>query len=142
MNSDHKRIVFDTSTLIGVMLQPRSLPAQVFYHAIKYHRLLASSETMEELVEVTQRNKLDRFRKREERLTVLAYYQNLVVTVPVTEVMTDCRDEKDNKFLSVAVSGQADILVSSDEDLLVLNPYRDIPVLTARQYAEQFGLLT
>lgn len=141
MNSDHKRVVFDTSTLIGVMLQPRSLPAQVFYHAAKYHLLIASAETLRELVEVAQRTKLDRFRKREERLAVLAYYQSLAVMVPVTEVVADCRDAKDNKFLSAAVSGQANILVSSDDDLLVLNPYRDIPVLTARQYAERFGLL-
>lgn len=142
MNSVHKRVLFDTSTLIGVMLKPQSLPAQVFYHAAKYHLLIASAETMGELLEVVQRDKLDRFRKREERLTVLAYYQSLVVTTPVTEEVTDCRDEKDNKFLSAAVSGQVDILVSSDEDLLVLNPYRGIPVLTPRQYAEQFGLLS
>ena len=142
MNSGHNRVVFDTSTLIGVMLKPQSLPAQVFYHAAKYHRLVASSETIDELVEVTLRDKLDRFRKREERLTVLAYYQSLVMVVPITEVMTDCRDEKDNKFLSAAVSGQVDLLVSSDDDLLVLNPYRGIPVLTPRQYAEQFGLLS
>lgn len=141
MNSDHKRVVLDTSTLIGVMLKPQSLPAQVFYHVAKHHQMIASAETIGELVEVTQREKLDRFRKREERLTILAFYQSLVVIVPVTEVVTDCRDEKDNKFLSVAVSGQADMLVSSDEDLLVLDPYRGIPVLTARQYAEQFGLL-
>jgi uncharacterized protein len=32
-----------------------------------------------------------------------------------------CRDPKDDKFLEVALAGQADILVSDDEDLLVLN---------------------
>lgn len=141
MNFDHKRVIFDTSTLIGVILKPQSLPALVFYHAAKHHLLLTSIETMAELVEVVQRDKFDRFRSREERLTVLAYYQGLALAVPVTEVATDCRDEKDNKFLSLALSGKADIVVSSDDDLLVLNPYQDIPILTAREYAEQFGLL-
>ena len=141
MNSGHKRVLIDTSTLIGVMLKPRSLPAQVFHHAAKHGLLIASAETLAELVEVTQREKLDSFRSREERLTILAYYQSLVVVVPVVKEVTDCRDEKDNKFLSAALAGEVDILISSDEDLLVLNPYRGIPVITARQYAEQFGVL-
>ncbi len=141
MNSGHKKVLFDTSTLIGVMLKPRSLPAQVFYHAAKHGWLIASAETLNELMEVAQRDKLDRFRPREERLTVLAYYQSLVVVVPIVEEVADCRDEKDNKFLSAALAGEVNMLVSSDEDLLVLNPYRGIPVITARQYAEQFGVL-
>ncbi|MEZ5536275.1 MAG: putative toxin-antitoxin system toxin component, PIN family [Thiolinea sp.] len=141
MNSAHKRVLFDTSTLIGVMLKPQSLPAQVFYHAAKYCLLIASAETMNELAEVVQREKFDRFRSRGERLTILAYYQSLAIIVPVTEEVTDCRDEKDNKFLSAALAGKVDVLVSSDEDLLVLNPYRGIPVIKARQYADQFGVL-
>lgn len=141
MSFAHKRVVFDTSTLIGVMLKPQSLPAQVFYHAAKHHLLITSAETLAELAEVAQRDKLDRFSRRKERLTILAYYQELVLTVGITDVSTDCRDEKDNKFLSLALSGKADMIVSSDEDLLVLHPYQNIPILTARQYAEQCGLL-
>jgi uncharacterized protein len=42
----------------------------------------------------------------------------------------DCRDPKDNKFLEVAVSGFADIIITGDRDLIEMNPYRGITILT------------
>ncbi len=43
--------------------------------------------------------------------------------------MTACRDPKDDKFLELAANGRADVIISGDADLLVLNPFRDIPIL-------------
>jgi putative PIN family toxin of toxin-antitoxin system len=40
-----------------------------------------------------------------------------------------CRDPKDNKFLEAALAGEADCIVSSDADLLVLTPFKEIPIL-------------
>lgn len=141
MNSDNKRLIFDTSTLIGAILKPKSLPAEVFYHAVRHHHLLASHETLGELIEVIQRDKFDRFRSREERLKVVSHYFGLVALVKPTVLATDCRDEKDNKFLSLALSVPADMMVSSDDDLLILHPYQGIRILTVRQYAEENGLI-
>jgi uncharacterized protein len=141
MNSDNKLLIFDTSTLIGAILKPKSLPAEVFYHAVRHHRLLASNETLRELIEVIGRDKFDRFRNREERLKAVSHYLGLVELVKPTVLATDCRDEKDNKFLSLALSAPADMIVSSDDDLLVLHPYQDIRILTVRQYAEENGLI-
>ena len=50
--------------------------------------------------------------------------------VTVTERITACRDPHDDKFLELAVNGLADLIVSGDADLLALNPFRDIPILT------------
>lgn len=141
MSSDKKYLIFDTSTLIGVILKPKSLPAEVYYHAVRNHRLVASNETLKEIVEVVQRDKFDRFRSREERVKALSYYMGLVEVVLPTVFSTDCRDEKDNKFLSLALSTQADSIVSSDDDLLVLHPYKTTRILTVRQYAEENGLI-
>ena len=44
------------------------------------------------------------------------------------ERITACRDPHDDKFLELAVNGQADLIVSGDADLLALNPFRDIPI--------------
>lgn len=141
MNSDKSFVIFDTSTLIGAILKPHSLPAEVYYHAAKKYRLLASNETLQEIREVVQRDKFDRFRSLEERAVALSYYLGLVEIIRPTLFCTDCRDEKDNKFLSLALSAEADIIVSSDDDLLVLHPYKNIRILTVRQYAEENGLL-
>ncbi len=50
--------------------------------------------------------------------------------------VTASRDAKDDKFLSLAVSGQATHLVSGDADLLVLDPFEGIRILTPRQFLE------
>jgi predicted nucleic acid-binding protein len=44
--------------------------------------------------------------------------------------ITICRDPKDNQVLEVAVAGQADIIVSGDEDLLVLSPFEGRAVVS------------
>ncbi len=54
--------------------------------------------------------------------------------IKLTEVIIDCRDAKDNKFLELAASGKADFIISGDEDLLVLNPFRGIPILTPGEF--------
>jgi predicted nucleic acid-binding protein len=48
-----------------------------------------------------------------------------------------CRDPRDNKFLALALACSADVVVSSDEDLLTLNPYRRIPVVLPRGFLER-----
>ena len=45
-----------------------------------------------------------------------------------------CRDPKDDFILECAVTGSADIIVTGDKDLLSLNPYGAISILTPRQY--------
>ena len=52
----------------------------------------------------------------------------------VTETITDCRDAKDNKFPELAVGGNADYIVAGDSDLLILNPFCGIPLLTPREF--------
>jgi predicted nucleic acid-binding protein len=40
-------------------------------------------------------------------------------------------------FLACALDGQADVIVSGDHHLLDLENYRDIPIMTARQFMDQ-----
>jgi hypothetical protein len=54
--------------------------------------------------------------------------------VNVTEKLTECRDPKDNKFLELAVSGKATCIVSGDSDLLVLNPFRGVAIMTPPEF--------
>ncbi|MBD2777542.1 putative toxin-antitoxin system toxin component, PIN family [Iningainema sp. BLCCT55] len=56
--------------------------------------------------------------------------------VEVIEDISICRDPKDNKFLEVALGGSADYLVTGDNDLLVLSPFRGIPIITPVQFKE------
>ena len=56
--------------------------------------------------------------------------------VGIAERITVCRDPKDNKFLELAVNGHADMIVSGDADLLALNPFREIPIVTPATFVQ------
>ncbi|TSA13146.1 MAG: putative toxin-antitoxin system toxin component, PIN family [Comamonadaceae bacterium] len=129
MNSARKRIVFDTSALIPICLHPEREPAQIFRQAILYHDVFASQEALVELLTVLSRPKFDAWRPLGQRLAWATLYQSAVKVVEVIERVQDCRDAKDNKFLELALTAKADILVSSDIHLLELNPYRTIGIV-------------
>lgn len=133
------RVVLDTSTLVGAILLPRSVPRQAFIQALARASLCASPATLAELERVLLRKKFDRYLDRDSRLDFFQRYRNQVLLFPVTETEETalpqaCRDPRDNKFLALAAHCSADALVSSDDDLLALNPWQGIPILTPAQF--------
>jgi putative PIN family toxin of toxin-antitoxin system len=128
------RVVIDTNTVVSAVLIPRSIPRQAFDKAFASGIVIASDAAITELTTVIKRKRFDRYLHEEERFTFLAAYINATTTVTITEKITDCRDEKDNKFLEAAVAGQATHIVTGDQDLLVLHPYRGIAIVTPRDF--------
>jgi uncharacterized protein len=54
--------------------------------------------------------------------------------VPVVGDLRVCRDLDDDKFLELAVLGQADVIVSGDADLLALDPFGGIPIVDPARF--------
>ena len=99
--------------------------------------MLASPDTLDELVEVLGRNKFDRYLSAEEREAFLeALVERVDVVEPVEEIHA-CRDPSDDKFLELAVEGRAEAIISGDEDLLALHPFRDIAIVPPSAFLEQ-----
>ena len=145
MTSTTKKHIFYTSSLICAVISAKSLPALVFAQAKQAHILFISLEPITELQTVVARKKFDRYfigKEANRRESFFAEYRAIAQLVEPTHTATECRDKNDNMFLSLALSVEADMIVSSDNDLLVLNPYKNIRVLTVRQYAEENGLLS
>jgi putative PIN family toxin of toxin-antitoxin system len=92
---------------------------------------------MEELNEVLGRPRFNKYLLEEERLEFLRALVREADLMTVTETVTDCRDPKDNKFLELAVSGNATCIVSGDDDLLILNPFRGIPIVPPKAFLTQ-----
>jgi len=128
------RSVFDTNMIVSAALLTESTPRQAFDKALDQGKVLISVPVLLEFAEVLSRKKLDKYLLEEERMRFLVALLREAELVETTETVTDCRDAKDNKFLELALSGNADYVVSGDEDLLVLNPFRGIPILTAREF--------
>jgi predicted nucleic acid-binding protein len=60
--------------------------------------------------------------------------------VQPSESIDECRDPKDNKYLELAISGHAESLITGDEDLLVLNPFRNIKIITALEFLDTHSI--
>ena len=131
---DRPRVVVDTNVLISRLLAPNSVPGQAVSHAVRQGRLLASDATLEELAEVLGRAKFDRYLTLDERQQFVRLLARIVDRPSITHRFNDCRDASDNRFLDLAVSGTASVIISGDSDLLELHPFRDIPIMTPADY--------
>lgn len=129
-----ERVVFDTSTLVSAAIRVDSVPSLAFRKALASCKLCASDETLRELETVLGRPKFDRYLDRRERVVFIDLYKNCIASCKVHEVVDDCRDPKDNKFLALAISCAAGVLVSSDRDLLDLHPYRGVAIMTPADF--------
>jgi predicted nucleic acid-binding protein len=57
--------------------------------------------------------------------------------VPILQQIQACRDPRDDKFLEVAINGEADMIITGDGDLLALHPFMGMPILTPLDYLVQ-----
>lgn len=137
--SKRGRYVFDTNTLVSALLFAHSKPGQAFRQALKCGHVLLSSSAAEELAGVLQRTKFERYVATPEREEFLAALVEHAILVEPTEQIHACRDPKDDKFLELAVSGSASCIISGDDDLLVLHPFRDIAIVTPAEFLKAIG---
>ena len=132
-----ERTVLDTSVLISAAVHPRSPSALVVTAALLAGRLYRSDESFEELRSVLTRPTFDRYFTGQtfSRADFLASYEEASVLAEVTQVSTDCADPKDNRFLSLALSVEAQCIVSGDKaHLISMHPYRGIDILSVGEF--------
>jgi len=131
-----RRVVIDTSVALSAAILPRSVPRQAFDFAFTSGKVLVSTATIFELEEVLRRPKFDKYVAEVKRLEFLAAFVREAEVIVIHDQIRECRDPKDDKFLELAVSGQATHLISGDADLLTLNPFREIQILTPQEFLQ------
>jgi putative PIN family toxin of toxin-antitoxin system len=131
------RAVVDTSILIRALIKPQGTVGPVLQGLRNGdYQLLYSDLLLAELADVLARPRL---RAKygltaEDVATVLSLI--LLRGEPIVPVhrIDICRDPADNMVLEAAVAGQADAIVSGDKDLLTLDPFEGIPILSAAAF--------
>jgi len=113
-----------------------STPDQALRRAFQNGVLLASPDTLDEATEVLTREKFDQYASWERRHELLEGLADQSVVVEPTVSIEACRDSDDDKFLELAVEGEADLIISGDSDLLVLHPFEGIAVLSSADFLE------
>jgi len=130
------RAVVDTNILVRAVIKPSGTVGPVLLRLRHGHyTLLYAQSFLEELIDVLNRPRIrDKYRLTDQDIQTvvsLILLRGEAVVPPENEKerITACRDPKDAKFLEVAVAGKADVIVSGDQDLLVLHPFAGIPIL-------------
>jgi uncharacterized protein len=123
------RLVVDTNVFVSAALKEASWPGDTVRWVGRHGGLLKTAITEQEVIAVLQRPRfaskiapvfLDGLR------AIFAASELVLITEPVAA----CRDPDDDKFLEPAVNGRADVIVSGDRDLLMLDTLRGIPIIT------------
>jgi putative PIN family toxin of toxin-antitoxin system len=132
------RVVFDTNGIIRGFIFPESIPGQAGF-GIDAPFAVDVDGCSRRAYGVMRREKFDRYLSRQRREEVIAGIIRDSKFVTTSTTITVCRDCDDNKCLELAVDGGAAAIVSGDDDLLVLNPFRGISILTPREFLAQFA---
>ena len=122
-------IVVDTGVLVSAAIRPQSVPALALQKALLHHELCASEATFAELQDVLSRSKFDRYAAAKTRQAFVDGLLLYVRLVDVRQVVNDCSDPKDDKFLALALTVNAEMIVASDPHLTAMHPWRGIPIL-------------
>ncbi len=130
--------VFDTNVLINAALSPRSASRTALLKALREDILVYSDKTLQELHEKMYLPRFDKYLSLKQRLVFYYDYEMNAFPIIIRHTIKACRDPKDDKFLELAKSANADCIVSKDQDLLVLHPFEDIPILNVPAFLNRF----
>ncbi len=133
------RLVFDTNAVVSATLSDGSVPGRGLAIALRLGTVLMSRALNDELDDVLRRPRFDRYATLERREEFLRNLMLGVEPVEVIESVRACRDPKDDKILELAVNGNADYIVTGDDDLLVMNPFRDIEIVRPAEFLTVVG---
>ena len=128
------RIVLDSNVILSAGLFKGSAPRQALDKASTTGQILMSSEIIVELTDIFNRPKFDKYSSKQLRNEFLNDFLAIVENVQIVQKITACRDRKDDKFLELAVNGNANYIITGDQDLLVLNPFQDIAIISVSDY--------
>lgn len=142
MKPENKKphVVLDTNILISAAILPNSASRKAFDFAAQQFQIASSKEILEELIAVIDRPHFDKyFHSANTRFDFLMLIARVSEYFQPQMTITDCRDPDDNKILELAIDINAKIIVSGDDDLLVLHPYKGINIIKPQEFLSSFA---
>jgi len=132
-------VAIDTNVFVTALLQGAT-PRRV-YHAFLSGKLtpVFSSETLGELLEVLTRAPLRVLMSDAEVDAFLTLIQRDSFIVEPTRHFQLCRDRKDNMWLDCVFASRVLYLVTSDKDLLALDPFHGTRILRPAEFLRRLS---
>jgi putative PIN family toxin of toxin-antitoxin system len=127
------RLVLDTNVLLAAVLTD-GLCRDLVKKRVTAHDLFTSPELLDELADQLR----EKFALDPNEIPLVAVYRERATSVPAPALPQPiCRDSDDDQVLATAMAAKADVIVTGDQDLLVLGKYAGIRILSPRQWLEQ-----
>jgi putative PIN family toxin of toxin-antitoxin system len=126
------KIVLDTNVVIAGFAS-RGLCESILELCLDSHRIVLSEELLDEI----ERNLSNKIKLPagviDEIVRLLVEHGDMLE--PASLPLDLCRDPDDVMILGLAVAARADFIVTGDQDLLALNEFRGIPIMTPRSFS-------
>ena len=131
------RLVIDTNVLVSAILSPVSISAKVLNWGEDNGVILYSTTTLTEVLSVLGRSKFSKYIDHDDIDGLSIRIKTVWLFVEILNQVQLCRDPKDDKFIDLALNGEASHLISGDKDLLVLNPIKNTSVISPRTFWDE-----
>jgi putative PIN family toxin of toxin-antitoxin system len=132
------RIVIDTNVVVSAIFfggRPKELIEKLVLQKFDAYAsvdiVTEYKETVEELC--------SRFASKPGRIPLTEIISLMKIIEPVTHIDV-CRDPDDNKFIECACDAKCLYIVSGDKDLLSVNKYKDVQILTVAEFLDNNSL--
>ena len=137
------RVVLDTNIIVSSLISKSGPPAQIIdaWRQLKFI-LITSPAILEEIRAILKHPRIcKKYKIADEDIdTLINLLNQFAFIVPGEANVAGAvpADPADEKFLACALDGHANLLVSGDHHLLDLKFYQYFPLVTARQFLEQY----
>lgn len=136
------KAVLDTVVVVRALINPSGRWGRLVFERGDEYGSVVSPEILREILDVINRPQLlKRFavtKDAPQMTTLLSKLATATVVQPKQRIRV-CRDPKDDKFLECAVEGRVDYIVSEDRDLLDIQQYEGIRIVSAAEFLELLG---
>ena len=133
------KIIADTNLWIGMLIGKKLASLKELLIQGKV-RIYFSEELFEEIIKVIDYPRIQKIISKNKFYELISLLDEKIIFIKPDCKINDCRDIKDNFLLELAVSAHCDYLITGDNDLLVLDPYRNIRIITASEFENIFKL--
>ena len=137
MTNSSIRLVLDTNVLVSAILSPASISAKILNWGEDNGVVLYSTATLTEVLSVLGRSKFSKYIDHDDINGLSIRIKTVWLFVEILNQVQLCRDPKDDKFIDLALNGEASHLITGDSDLLVLNPIQNTSVINPRTFWDE-----
>ncbi|MBP7280830.1 MAG: putative toxin-antitoxin system toxin component, PIN family [Leptospiraceae bacterium] len=129
------KIFIDTNVWISYFLS-RTFGNLESILSKKEIKIYTSLEQIDELERVLRYPKLKKYFSEEAIIDILKFVSEKSNVVSIKRIIQDCRDPEDNYILDIGTQFHLDYIITGDEDLLALHPYKKIQVIKIAKFIE------